>query len=56
MQELARELAEVRQRPVAVTMPQGISPRDVEEAFRALRESAAPAGNGHGEFTAGSGI
>ncbi len=55
VQSLARELAELRERPVAEVVPIGLSAREVEAAFRALRESAAPP-NGHVDLTEGAGI
>ncbi len=39
---LARELAEVRQRPVVAALPPGMTAREIEAAFRAIRESAVP--------------
>ncbi len=55
VEELAREVAELRQRPVAVAVPRGLTLREVEEAFRAMSESAAERGDG-GEFEQGGGI
>jgi len=40
VQGLARELAEVRQRPVETALPEGLSTADVDEAFRSIREDA----------------
>lgn len=52
---LAGEVAGLRQRPLAEVLPSGLEARDVEAAFRALRESAAPP-NGHAELAEGGGI
>jgi serine O-acetyltransferase len=55
VRSLAEEVAVLRQRPVAEALPRGLSARDIEAAFRALRESAAPP-NGHAEMVEGGGI
>jgi serine O-acetyltransferase len=56
VQELAREVAEVRRKPVVVALPTGMSLQEVEGAFRALSRSAEDAhANGH-DFAEGSGI
>ncbi len=45
LEEIAREVAELRQRPVAVTIPAGLTLQEVERAFRTMSESAAEARN-----------
>ncbi len=55
VQGLARELAEVRQRPIVAALPAGMNAREIEAAFRAIRESAMPA-NGDAELVEGAGI
>jgi len=55
VRELSREVAELRRRPVAEALPRGLSARDVEAAFRSLRESAAPP-DGLAELAEGGGI
>ena len=55
VQELAREVAELRQRPVAVAVPRGLTLREVEQAFRAMSESAEARGDGR-DLDQGAGI
>ncbi|HVP14695.1 MAG TPA: serine O-acetyltransferase [Terriglobales bacterium] len=54
VEELAREVAELRQRPVAVAVPRGLTLKEVEQAFRAMSESASAPEDG--EFDQGGGI
>jgi serine O-acetyltransferase len=56
LQGLAHDMAELRQRPVAEALPRGLSAREIEAAFRALRESAAGGANGLAELVEGGGI
>ena len=47
VRELAREVAELRQQPVFVAVPRGLTPEQVEQAFRSLSEGAEePRANG----------
>jgi serine O-acetyltransferase len=56
VQVLARELAEVRQQPSALTLPEGLTREDIEEAFRAIREHSDDSRATAPEFTSGEGI
>jgi serine O-acetyltransferase len=56
VQGLARELAEVRQRPSVITVPAGLTSADIEEAFRSIREGAEDARATAVEFDSGEGI
>jgi serine O-acetyltransferase len=56
VQGLARDLAELRQRPVDEALPAGMTAREIAAAFRALRESAADDGDGAPELGEGGGI
>ncbi len=38
LQGLAREVAELRQQPVEIVLPRGLTRGDIEEAFRAIRD------------------
>lgn len=54
VRELAREVAELRQQPVFVAVPRGLTPEQVEQAFRSLSEGAEePRGNGGADPGAG---
>ena len=55
VRELGREVAELRQRPVAVAVPRGLTLREVEQAFRSMSESAEARANG-GDQDQGAGI
>jgi len=55
VQALAREVAELRHRPVEAAPPAGLSAADIERAFRAVRESAAD-GIGDARVDEGAGI
>ena len=56
VEELAREVAELRQRPVAVAIPRGLTLREIEQAFQAMSNSAERArGSGDG-YDQGGGI
>ncbi len=55
VEELAREVAELRQRPVAVAVPRGLTLAEVERAFRAMSEGAESARDGD-DFEKGAGI
>jgi len=55
VRELGREVAELRQRPVAVVVPRGLTLREVEQAFRSMSESAEARADG-GEQDQGAGI
>jgi len=55
VRELAREVAELRQRPVAVAVPRGLTLREVEQAFRSMSESAEARAD-DGEQDQGAGI
>jgi serine O-acetyltransferase len=56
VQELAREVAELRQRPVAVAVPRGLTLREIEQAFRAMSESAEEARDQGADLDQGAGI
>jgi serine O-acetyltransferase len=56
VQGLSREVAELRQRPVAVAVPRGLTLDQIEQAFRAMSESAEEALNGGSDFDQGAGI
>jgi len=56
VQELAREMAALRQRPVSEVVPPGLTPREVEEVFQALSESAENSRSDAGPFEGGGGI
>ncbi len=56
LQALAREVAEVRQRPVDIVLPPGLTRADIEEAFRAIAEDAEDARATAGDFREGAGI
>ena len=52
--ELARELAELRQQPVFVAVPRGLTAEQVEQAFRSMSEPLEePRGNGGADPGAG---
>ena len=55
VQGLARELAELRHRPVEPVLPPGWTAGDIERAFQAVRESAEGE-DGRGEVDEGAGI
>jgi len=54
VQELAREISDLRQQPVFVAVPRGLTAEQVEQAFRSMSESAEE-GDGD-EFDRGGGI
>ncbi len=56
LQELARELAELRQRPVTVPLPKGLTPEEVAAAFRAIQASAEDEPAGDADVSDGAGI
>jgi serine O-acetyltransferase len=56
VQGLARELAEVRQRPSEIVLPAGLTRADIEEAFRSIREGADDARATAHDVDAGGGI
>jgi serine O-acetyltransferase len=56
VEELAREVAELRQQPVLVALPQGMTRTEVEQAFRTMKESAEEAGGRRERFDQGAGI
>jgi serine O-acetyltransferase len=56
MEELAREMAELRQQPVFVAVPRGLTPEQVEQAFRAMSVSAGDAGAEDARPDPGAGI
>ena len=53
---LAREIAELRQRPVEFVLPRGATAASIEEAFRSIRESEVDARATAGELMEGAGI
>ena len=55
LQALARDVAVLRQQPVDASLPEGMSAREVDAAFRSIRESAAE-GNGAADVEEGAGI
>ena len=56
VQALARELAEVRQRPSEIVLPPGLTRADIEEAFRSLREGVDDSRATAVEYDSGEGI
>ncbi len=56
LQELSREVAELRQRPVLAVIPPGLTPAEVEKLFRALSESAEEGRGRAPAFDQGGGI
>ena len=56
MQELSREVAELRQRPDVVAVPPGLTQREVEEVFQALSHSAGEPLEDDEGFDQGGGI
>ena len=56
VQELAREVAELRQRPVAVAIPRGLTLKEIEQAFRAMSDNAELARGSADGFDEGAGI
>ncbi len=56
LQELSREVAELRQRPVPALIPPGLTAAEVEKLFRALSESAEEARGDGPAFDQGGGI
>ncbi|MCC6652023.1 MAG: serine O-acetyltransferase [Candidatus Eisenbacteria bacterium] len=53
---LAREVAELRQRPLDVTLPPGLTTADIEAAFRSIREADDDARATAMELESGAGI
>ncbi|MBI5168678.1 MAG: serine O-acetyltransferase [Candidatus Eisenbacteria bacterium] len=53
---LAREIAELRQRPVELVLPRGASQADIEAAFRSIREGEDDARATAMELVSGAGI
>ncbi len=56
VQGLAREVAALRQQPVEIVLPRGLTRADIEEAFRAMATDAADARATAPELEAGAGI
>jgi serine O-acetyltransferase len=56
LQELSREVAELRNRPVQAVLPPGMTLADVEQAFRAMSESAEDSYPTAQSFDEGGGI
>jgi serine O-acetyltransferase len=56
VQELERQVGELRHRPVSVALPPGLSWADVEQAFKAMSDSAAQAAARASSFDDGAGI
>jgi serine O-acetyltransferase len=56
MQELTREVAELRHRPVEVAVPEGLTMEQIEEAFRSLVDSPEGSGERAGGLESGEGI
>jgi len=56
VQELAREVAELRQRPVAAAVPSGMTPEEIEQVFRAMSDNLDVNGPGGREPDPGAGI
>jgi len=56
LQGLAHEVAELRQRPVEIVLPRGLTRADIEEAFRAIREGEEDGRATATEFREGGGI
>jgi serine O-acetyltransferase len=56
VEELARELAELRHQPVSVSVPAGLTRREVDQVFRTLSASAEDAGSDGQHFDQGGGI
>jgi serine O-acetyltransferase len=56
IQQLARELADLRQRPVSAPLPRGLTPEDVAAAFRAIEASAEDAPRHAPDVSDGAGI
>ena len=56
LQGLAREVAEVRKRPVDIVLPAGLTRADIEEAFRSIRDDADDARATATDFREGGGI
>ena len=55
VQELAREISDLRQQPVFVAVPRGLTAEQVEQAFRSMSDSAEEGGGG-GQPDPGGGI
>ena len=56
VQGLSREVSELRQRPLSVALPPGLTGREIEEVFRALSRSAEEPGPDEESFDQGGGI
>ena len=54
VEELAREVAELRQQPVLVAVPRGLTAEQIEQAFRSMQETEGP--DGGEDFDRGGGI
>jgi serine O-acetyltransferase len=56
VQELARGISDLRQQPVFVAVPRGLTAEQVEQAFRSMSESAEESGDGGEQPDPGAGI
>jgi len=56
VQELSREVAELRQRPPSVAVPPGLTQREIAEVFQALSHSAEESGPDEEAVEQGGGI
>ncbi|HUK63529.1 MAG TPA: serine O-acetyltransferase [Dongiaceae bacterium] len=56
VQELAREVADLRQQPVFVAVPRGLTAEQVEQAFRSMSDSSDEPGGNDGTADPGAGI
>jgi len=56
VQELSREVAELRQRPTVVAVPPGLTRREIAEVFQALSQSAEGSRSDEEDFDQGGGI
>lgn len=56
VRELSREVADMRHRPVVVTLPDGLTALEADEALAAVRSSLRPAGAQAFAFDSGAGI
>jgi serine O-acetyltransferase len=56
LQALGREVAELRQRPVELSIPEGLTMEQIEEAFRVMSEHVEPDGWDSPGFDQGAGI
>ena len=56
VQELAREVSDLRHQPVFVAVPRGMTAEQVEQAFRSMNDSAGDTGDAGKEPDPGAGI